>query len=282
MQDQTPSEQIMALAKPRVWRAYDARHLNEVVNHPSVLPWVTMEWAPPKFPIDGSGELNELELDLAPLVADLRNVVLCVEGGALFFHWQEPGLYEVHIQFIEGPARAMAVGTVRAGLHWMFTRTDAMELVTKVPVCNRGASAIVRSIRGELLFERERAWATPEGEPCGVMYYGLRCETWIWRTHNELVAKGQWFHARLDEERARLGTRAAPHGDDPAHDRAVGATVDMILGGQLDKGLVLYNRWARLAGYQPITIESLVPCVLVLGPERVLVDFGERTFFLLP
>jgi hypothetical protein len=55
------------------------------------------------------------------------------------------------------------------------------------------------------------------------------------------------------------------HPQDDAHDRYVGACVETIYGGQPEKAVILYNRWARFAGYQPIALVSKSPLLIDIG-----------------
>lgn len=230
-------------------RASDATQLNEVVNHSSVWPHVARQGQ------DGN-------LDLSPVVADPRNVVLTCPGGALVFVWMEAGVFEVHTQFVDGHRGPEAVAATKEALEWMFTRSEAMELYSQVPVGNVGALGLVRAIGGKRWFSRENAWTKPDGVSVGVDYYCLHYNDWMARAGG-LVERGAWFHRELVEQKAKVGFPGeAPHPDDLAHDRAVGACAAMIVGGQIPKGINLYNRWAKFAGYGEIRVVSLDPLLL--------------------
>lgn len=242
-------------------RIFDPDVLNVLVNDPDVRPWV----APGAEP-----------LNLGFAVGDWRNVVLVNAVPAtmgILAHAQEPGIYEIHTQAKPGSRGAPLVGFVHEVLHWLFTRTDALELQTKVPEGNKGALGLVRAIHGRKRFDRPDAWLAPSGVAVGVGYYSLQWWDWL-GTSPLIAARGEWFHDKLHNLMALKGI-IADHPDDPAHDRAVGATVDMILAGQLDKGVSLYNRWARFAGYPGVTILSHAPVVLDVHKVIVLVRDGD-------
>ena len=235
-----------------VRRVYDAQELNVVVNDPSVHPWVAT-----------GPEL----LDLTAVAQDFRNVVLLAEGGAFVALWQEPGVYEVHTQFVATHRGKGAVLAARDALHYIFTATDAQELLTKVPRNNPAALGLARLCHWRREYEHPRGWL---GQPCE--YWALRYNDWLWTTPS-LQTTCDWFHGRLQEECARIGAPFEDHPLDP-HDRPVGATVAMILAGQVEKGLILYARFARVAGYTPMTLCSRVPLVIDIG-ECLLAVQGE-------
>lgn len=218
-----------------VSRHVNATLLNAVVNDASVRPWV------------GPGTH---ELDLSPVVADAANVLLMDEHGGCLFERVGAGTYEVHTQFLPEGRGPAALQAVRDALHWMFTQTDAIEIQTKVPVNNIPALALVKAIGGELHFYRDRVWETAEGL-IGVNHYVQTIDAWAGKADTAKAA-GEWFHGKLEAAKAQSASGSPVHDDDEAHDRYVGATVEMILAGQIDKGLWFYNRWARFAGYAAV------------------------------
>lgn len=230
-----------------VAREVTAERLNDIVNHPDVRPWV-----------GGTGPL-----DLTPIVANPANVLLMREGGGLLFIRLDAGLYEVHTQFVPEVRGELALQATKDALLWMFTRTDCIEIVTKVPDGNVAAKALVRSIKGTLQFHRPNAWLGPDGL-IGVSYYGLSLGEWV-RSEDRLPAVGEWFHEKLAAAKTEAG--AAPlHDDDDTHDRYVGAAVEMIAAGQVTKGIGFYDRWAVFAGYVPIR---------QIAENPVLIDIGD-------
>lgn len=239
----------MALPSLSVCREYAAERINAVVNDPGVRPWV------------GAGSHR---LDLTPVIANPANVLMMGQGGGLVFTQSEPGVYEVHTQFVPEARGAAALQAVHDALRWMFTRTDAVEIVTKVPDGNKAALGLVRSIRGEHLFSRPNVWPTDSG-PVGVGYYSKTIMQWA--SHADGLAEtGDWFHEKLEAAKTAQGASAPIHDDDDAHDRYVGAAAEMIMAGQIVKGVNFYNHWARFAGYGLISI---------IGQNPILLDIGD-------
>lgn len=242
-------------------RETTAARINAVVNHEAVRSWVTMP--------------GQDTLDLTEAVADPRNVILMTEDGTggIVFHQHEPGIYEAHTQFLPEARGRQALAAVREMIDHMFVATDCMELLTRCPAGNRPAEALARAVGGVLDFERASAWPTPEGA-VAVRFYAIRYADWVKRAEG-LPNVGHWFHDRLEAENARLGHPDDLHDDDPAHDRHVGAAVSMILCGQPAKGIALYNRWARFAGYEPVSVVQTVPLVIDILTHLVLVKDGD-------
>lgn len=228
-------------------RTFNAKYVNEVINHPSVWPFVAQGAA-------GA-------LDVTSVVANQANVTLTCEGGALVFVCHEPGVYEVHTQFLEDFRGAYALERTEEALDFMFTRTDAMELQSKVPANNAPARGLVRAIHGRKDFSREKAWLTSEEVLVDVDYYTLDFPTWR-RTARNLAEEGEKFHLELERQKAALGLPNDAHAHDEAHDRAVGAAGLMMTRGQVVKGITLYNRWARFAGYAEIRLINVNPMLL--------------------
>lgn len=236
-----------------VCREFSAERINRVVSHPDVRPWV-----------GGVGTL-----DLTPLVTDFRNVLLMGQGGGVLFQWLEPGLYEAHTQFLPDHRGTEAVQNVKDALRWLFTRTDAVEIVTKVPEPNKAALGLVRAIRGQKLFERADAWPTENGA-VAVSFYGLSLMGWA-ASAPDIGASGHWFHEKLEAAKAATAGALPPHDDDAAHDQYVGATVEMIAAGQVAKGLTFYSRWAKFAGYGPVAQIAANPIVIDIGDALLAV-----------
>jgi hypothetical protein len=249
-----------------VWRTFQPAKVNAVLNDPGVLPWIA--------------QAGQERLDATALLSDRRNVALLAPiGGVVLFHFHEPTVYEVHTQFIEGARGAGAIRAVREAIWWMFTRTDAMELLTRVPCNNPAALGLVRAIHGRREYLREGEWRPQDGSPAvDCEHYALRYWDWLY-TASGIERRGADFHAELEQQCEELGIAHAPHPRDSAHDRAVGATVDTIRAGQVDKALILYNRWARFAGYAGIGIVQRYPLVLDLALPGAFVAIGDDGSF---
>lgn len=203
---------------------------NAVANHPEVRPY-----------LGGQGAL-----DLNPLIN--QSFTFSNEHGGFVVHPIVPCIYEVHSLFLpegKGTAYDLAVSSIRS----MFAGTDCARLVTKVPDSNEAAKAIAKRVGFVEEFRLEHA----PGWTCGVSYQTITLENWR-NADPECEQAGEWFHARLEAEKAKAGSDLETHLDDPAHHRAVGACVLMCRSGQPEKGAAFYNLWAAFAGYAPIAV----------------------------
>src|SRR5690348_6364974 len=103
----------------KIRREKHASNLNRLLNHPEVYPWVRGQAEGP--------------LDLTGAVIDPRNYLLMGQHGGLLFQCHSPGIYEVHSQCYPEGREAWMIQFVRGCLHWMFCRTDAVEILTRCP-----------------------------------------------------------------------------------------------------------------------------------------------------
>ncbi len=221
-------------------RHLDAAHLNSILNHPDVYQWV-------KGAAEGP-------LDLTPLVVGNDDVIpLLGEHGGQIYHRLQPGLFDCHSQFLTQGRGAWAIEATRKTLHWVFTRTEALELLTRVPHGNVAAKALAKGIGGQFQFTNERGWVM-HNKPVPADIYSLTVQEWM-RTAPGLVERGKWLYERLRIE--------AP--TDETRDRYAGAACDMLLGGQTLKAVALFNRFAAMSWHPPAQIVSLDPVAVQIG-----------------
>lgn len=243
-------------------RSFDAGDINPILNNPEVLPAITLPG------ID--------HLDVTEQVSDPRNVLLMAEGGGILFCQHEPGIYELHTNFLPGYRGRYVLRTSIAAYRWMFTCTDAMVLLTRVPAFNKGADLFARIAGFTCEFERTACWPTLEGA-CDMRFFALRYDDWVRKTP-DLADSGRAFHDRFEQERARLGhTEPRNHPDDEAHELHAGACAEMLYGGQPEKAVALYNRWARFSGYGTIALIGRNPLVIDIGDGLLFVRDGTFT-----
>lgn len=219
-------------------RTFDPAFLNEVCNHPEVHPWLGHEGV----------------IDVGPVLLNADNYALVTEGGGFILMWHEAGIYEVHSQFLPD-VRGKAIEAMRQGFDYMFTRTDAHTIYSQIPDNNPAAQAMAKHARFRPLFRRED---TPRGP---TQYVGLTIDEWA-QGNEALETDGEWFHSEIEKAVKAVNPDLQDHPHDPSHDRAVGAAVRMVKRGQVQKGMALYNRWARLAGQTPATVHSTAPVVI--------------------
>lgn len=230
-----------------IHRVFDAAFLNQVANHPEVRPW-----------LGGEGEI-----DFQPALNDANNIGLVTDGGGWLIHKLGPGLYECHTQFLPDQRGRHVVAAMREGFRYMFTETDCMEVVSRIPDGNRGAEGLAQAAGFREIFRRERCWPKP-GDEQGVSFRSLSFDEWR-ALDPELEQIGQALHEQFENAKLTWGVTSPGHPDDDAHNRAAGASVLMFQRNNPHKAVLTYNRWAAFAGYPPISMLSLNPLLIDLG-----------------
>lgn len=245
-----------------IHRSFDASDINPILNDPHVFGQI-------KLP-----GMSEGDIDASPIIANPLNVLLMVDCGGIIFAQSEPGIYDVHTAFLKPKRNAEGGPAIRnaclAAYRWMFLSTDCMVLQTRMPAFNRAAIVFAPLVGWRYEFDRKDVWPTDDG-PVDMSYFSIRYEDWV-RTADGISEAGRTFHARLDEEFERHGVPFDNHPDDEAHDRYVGVATEMILKGQPEKAVVLYNRWARFAGYRCISLVSRSPLLIDIGSALLMVE----------
>lgn len=222
-------------------RTFTAAALNRIANHPDVRPWV-----------GGEGEI-----DLSAAVSDEANYTLTFEGGGFVYIGLGNGLYEVHslsLQDAQGVPQA-----ARESLDWMFSRTDCVEVMTKVPAPNKGALGLVRICGFDRLYERKGVWTGGED----VSFWQLTLDRWAQRSQGALQT-GKAFHDLLEQAQGHEN-----HPEDDAHDHAAGAASLMFQHGQMQKACWYYNKWCAVSGYRTISLLSLDPPVMDIETHTI-------------
>lgn len=241
---------------PEVWREFDARNINTLINHPDVRADVA--------------DLGDGVLDISAPVANKANVLLMGEWGGCFCYCLQPGLYEVHTQALPEGRGRWVLDFVRAGMHWMFVNTDAVEIMTRVPRSHAAAKAVTLAAGMRYEFSRDPG-VKFRGVVQPVDIYSIRIQDWI-STHPEALAdRGEWLHQRMLQEARRLGVSDPPHDDDDSHNVYVGATYEMAAAGQMRKAVIFYNRWAIAARQKTIALVSE-------DPPAIRMDLGIMRF----
>lgn len=231
-------------------RTLTAERLNIVANHPEVRPF--LGW---------SGEL-----DLTQIVENTSNFCFETDGGGFLCLNHGNGIYQAHSLFIPEKRGVVTLSMARDVAEFMFVKTDCIEMKTLCPDDNPAAKGLAEKVGFERLFHRHNGW---NGGGCG--YYSLRFDRWKEMTPS-LIAEGQLFHEWLEAEKRSRGSRLETHEEDQAHDRAVGAASLMFKSRNVFKAVSLYNIWADFAGYLPISLLSVNPCLIDIGDAIISVD----------
>ncbi len=224
-------------------RTMNGAALTGVANHPFVRPW-----------LGGSGFV-----DLTAACADPANVALETDGGGFLLLGKGGGLYEAHTLFVPEAGRK-APAASREGFLYLFTHTDAVEVVTMVPSNNAPAGKLAHYVGFTPRFTRQAAWPTEDGV-IPAEYFSLTVEQWALKS-DDCLAAGVAFHGALERAKEAAGSALDIHADDEIHDRIVGATCLMARAGNAAKGVAFYNRWAVTAGYAPISLICENPPIL--------------------
>lgn len=236
-----------------ITRATSAEFINSVVNHPDVRPFIH---APPG------------DIDLSAAAADPNNLVLVGEHGGMLFIQKVAGLFEIHTQFLKSGRGDWGLKFAHEAVRWLFTRTNATEVFTRVTLGNVAAAALARACGAKP--EQQARIEYPDGA-FATEFFGGRIQDWL-RIAPGLIELGQDFHRRLHEKCAAAGIEVDHHAQNDWHDRNVGAAAAMITGGQPIKGVMFYNRWAAMALARPMTIISAEPLVLDIGDCYLIVQ----------
>lgn len=226
-------------------RTFDADAANQILNHPEVRPWVA--------------DMKEGPIDITGHAKSQTNILLLGDdnkGCQLFFKIME-GIYEVHTAILPEARGQWAKDFVEATRHYVFTRTDCAEVMTRVPEGHKAAEAIAKHVGMKKEFRREDGCMF-HGKVHAVDVYSSRIQDWV-PNAPFLEDRGVWLHEKMAKEAERLGIAQPPHGDDANHNRYVGAALEMVWGGQYQKAAAFYNRWAFTSRHATIKIVSIAP-----------------------
>ena len=246
----------------RLSRQFHPHTINRIVNHPDVYPFVK--------------GYTQGRIDVGPAVADENNVLLMGEHGGVMFHQHQPALYEAHVNVLKAGRGAWTLAFGRAAIHWMFARSDCMEILTRCPQGNLAALAGAKRIGGKYWFTNPQGWVM-DRDPVPAQIYRINIHDWL-DTAPGLVERGQWFRRRLTEEFKRHGQEMPSWPTNDEYDRQIGGAVEMMLGGQAMKAQVFFNRFAEMAGWQPIAVVSTDP--LTINTGYALLIFRDTDFWI--
>lgn len=245
----------MSIHTPKAQKLSSVEAISRVCNHPSVRPYL--------------GGDTDIPLDLAHIFDDARNVTLTCDGFYAMYCLVIPGHYEIHTMVDPGNKPDNTVAAACATLEYMFTKTDCIEVITRVPDGNRSARRLAEAAGMKMETRVSRGWVVNGSvEECDILTLPLT--SWM-ANADGLETYGEEFHRQIDEACTRAGAVRDAHPEDRNHDRYAGATFEMIRGGQMEKAVVAYNRWAGIAGYKPVVPLSKVPPIIHIGDMAVRV-----------
>lgn len=243
-----------------VHRVTDPMEVNVIINDPAVRPWVANGNEP---------------LDVTPQLSDDRNVFLFGEHGGVGFLQVMPGIYEAHTQVLPAGRGEWTKKLTEACVRFMFTRTEAYEIVTRVPSGHVAAKAAAEAQGMKLEFTRSNnVMFRNRVVDCHILSF--RIQDWIARTP-ELASTGAWLHHRMESEATRLGIAVDTHEPDENHNLYVGAAIEMMFGGQYVKAVTFYNRWVSIARHMRDGALQHVQLVST-DPPTVRFDIGLMRF----
>lgn len=227
-------------------REFNSTRINEILNHPSIRPWIAN---------DGDGIV-----DIQKQLDNRANILLMGEHGGVLFLYVMSGIYEAHTQVLPSGRGKWMQALAHSCIHWMFTKTDCYELLTRVPKPHIIARAATIRSGGKYEFTREDGCLF-KGEITPVDFFSMRIQDWA-ASGVYLEKIGEWFHIRLNEEAKKLGIVSPAHENDRNHNFVVGAVYSLFKNHQYLKALNIYNRWAILSRHATISLVSKDPHII--------------------
>lgn len=224
-------------------RIFDAVFLNEIANSPFVRP-----------------ELGGTDvIDLTATINNVNNFCFQTDSGGFLAIPTVTGgtTVECHTIFEPGTNARPAIRFMRQCQEYLFTRTNTLEIVTKVPDGNDRADKMATMGHFVEIFRREDAWKPG----VGVSYRSLTLDRWL-RACSSTLEAGKAFHTLLESAKKAKGSALPVHPDDEVHDRYVGAALLMAIQGNVAKATNFYNQWATFAGYAPVRMLSEQPPIV--------------------
>lgn len=139
-------------------RQVSAERVNEIVNHPSVFPWVC---GPLEGPLDLSGPIESGDY-----------IALIGEHGGFLFWRIAPGIFDAHsIVLPEGRGR-WTIRAAKASLRWMFDEGEAAEIMMAAPKGNLAVLSLIRVLKAKFRGTVEGGWWR-DGQPIPADVYSL-------------------------------------------------------------------------------------------------------------
>lgn len=227
----------------------DKARLEAIITDPVLRTWTAFEGADP-----GCDANRYLTVPSFAVIGD---------EGCFLAHCIGKGRYVVHTNLLPTCRGTEALRAAREALRIAFLTTDCLELVSMVPGNMPHVLAFAKLMGMRTAFTRSGIWPAA-GMLWGMTFLELTIDDWI-RT-GVCKEKGQWFHRYLGDN---------SHAEDSIHDAYVGATVEMIEANRARKAVKVYNRWAKLALYEPIEVLSEDPLRIDIKSHVLRVEGGN-------
>ena len=222
---------------PRIATPDDNDQLVSIMEHPAIKPWVSH---------DGARSFNPDDYTRHP-----KSFAVMVEGGCFLVYALEQSSYCVHTNLLPGFRGFKAIQAARKAFELVYLGTDAEQIWTMVPKCNPQAGWFAGAMGFRKQFERAQVWPHA-GRKHDMAYFRQDVDDWIQAGHTAPL--GELFHSARAEQGAEPN-----HASDRVHDSYAGAAWGMFGCRQFEKGARIYNRWGRVAGFQPLTVLSTDP-----------------------
>lgn len=137
--------------------------VNEIINHPSIHPWVC-------GPIEGP-------LDVTKSIEDGSYTALFGEYGGFLFWNLGRGVFDAHSAVLPEGRGAWAILAAQRSLIWMFDKGGAQEIMMTVPKGNVAVRALVRVLKAKFRGTIENGWwRDGHAIPCDV--YSITKTDW--------------------------------------------------------------------------------------------------------
>lgn len=247
----------------KIGRERHAARINKVVNDPSIFDWVRGN--------------HKGALDLAPVIANPNNILLMGQHGGILFVQLQPGLYEAHTQVMPEGRGKWTVAMTQAALHWMFTRSDCFEVMSRCPQGNLGARALIKRVNGQLAFINPLGWVRDD-KPIPADVYSWTIQHWV-TTAPGLEERGQWLQNTVSDAYRKFSKGVLPYIDDTLFNRYAGMAAEMFLNKHGPKAVLLYNRWAKMAGRDNIDLMCAENPTAIRTRDAILMVREDGEFY---
>ena len=139
-------------------RQVSAARVNEIVNDPSIYPWVC-------------GPLTD-PLDLSDPIETGKYIALIGEHGGFLFWNVAPGIFDAHSVVLPDGRGAWAIKAALKSLRWMFREEGAVEVMMAAPKGNLAVLSLIRVLKAKFLGTVEGGW-WHGGKPVDADIYSL-------------------------------------------------------------------------------------------------------------